>query len=86
MKLPQTATVQEFSIRQPKYSTREVLLATYKVAEHNVIHFTDASAYPDAYYLSGKTIRKSPVGSNGKIRVYFAPLDKMELYEGRIGK
>lgn len=83
--------VKEIEILEPKWSTREIYIATYKVDEHNVIFFTKDNAiksFPDRYYLSGKTIRKYPVyGMPTKLggiqRVYRVPVDELVIYEGR---
>ena len=91
MKLPASSQVQEIEIFEPKWATREIIIATYKVIDHNVIYFTKDSAknkYPGKYYLDGKTIRKYPVQNmptknGGSIRVYYVPMDEMVAYEGR---
>lgn len=75
--------LQHISIKQPRYHDGSVLVATYKVGDHNVIEFTEAPSLPDRYYVSGKTIREYPIGTNGRIKVYQVPIEEMELYEGR---
>lgn len=91
VKLKRTDFVQDHFIIAPRWSTGDVLIATFKVAEHNVIHFTSAPTLPGSYYLDGKTIRKYNVEemktkAGGKIRVYAVPKDELIVYEGRIPK
>lgn len=73
--------MQNIEIWAPKYSTREVLIARHKVGTHNRLTFTKASAYPDVYYLSGETIKKCPITTNGKIDCYAVPLGELEVLE-----
>lgn len=91
MRLKKTDVVVEIPIIAPKWVSREIYIATYKVGEHNVISFTSDSAkkqYPGQYYIAGKDVRKYPIfdmptKNGGKIRVYQVSLDELILYEGR---
>jgi len=71
----------KIEIWEPRWKDRKVLIATYKVGEHNKIVFTKAPSMPGEYYLSGKTIKKCPKETNGKIPVYAVPVDKLEKLE-----
>lgn len=68
-------------IWSPKYSTREILIAKHKVARHNEITFTKAKSLPDTYYLSGETIRKYPITTNGKLPCYAVDMAELETLE-----
>ena len=81
MKLNRLTPVQNITILAPRWHDRKVLIAGFKVGTHNVITFTKAPTYPGQYYLSGETIRKYPLGTNGKIKCYEVPLDELELLE-----
>lgn len=84
MKLNKVTPAIELKIKSPKWSTREFLVPTYKVGEHNIITFTDETAkrsFPLEYYVEGKNIRKytiqnikSKAGTN--IRMYHVSLSK----------
>lgn len=66
------------NIKQPKWSTHEVLIADYKVGEQNIIEFTEApSLLGKVYHISGATIRRYPLKSNGKIPVYYVPMSEL---------
>ena len=63
------------SIWSPRYHDRTVLIAKYKVGERNEIKFTKArSLSGKTYSLSGDTIKKYPVETNGTIPCYAVPL------------
>lgn len=89
MKLPKTAITTKITIFAPRYRDRVVLLDTRKVGEHNIIRFSEAKSMPDAYYVSGHTIRdvaeKEPMRtkSGGTMMMYVLPLNELELFEGR---
>lgn len=71
-----------FEIWSPRYKDNRVLLAAHKVGENNKIVFTKAQHMgTEPYYLSGKTIRKYPKESNGKVMCYAVPLDELEPLE-----
>ena len=66
----------------PKYKDRTVLVATYKVKEHNKIIFTRAKHLTGKeYYLNRVQAVKYPVVNNGKIACYAIPLDDLEPLE-----
>lgn len=67
-------------IWEPKYSTREVLIATHKVMERNRIKIMKG-AYAGEYFISGVVASAYPVQSNGKINVYAVPLSQLERLE-----
>lgn len=64
-------------ILQPRWHDRKVLIATYKVGEHNHIKFINTKNMPDIYYVSGRVIRKYPKESNGTIDCYSVPLGEL---------
>lgn len=74
--------MQLIEIWQPRYKDRKVLLATYKVKEHNKIVFTKAKHLEDReYYISGSQARTYPTTTNGKLTCYEIPLDDLEVLE-----
>ena len=81
MKLNRLTPCQRITIWQPRYKDNVVLIATYKVRQHNEIVFSKAKHLPDRYYLSGETIQKYPVESNGKIGCYAVPVSELEQLE-----
>lgn len=64
----------KIEIWEPRYSTREVLVAAHKVGLHNLIVFTKAKSLPGEWYVSGQDVKKYPLTDNGKIPVYTVPL------------
>lgn len=57
-----------------------VLIAKFKVSEHNIIWFSKARHLEGKeYYMAGNKIRSYPENSNGKITCYAVPLADMEL-------
>lgn len=71
-------------IREPKYSTDEVLIKTaaiYSDVEHYIIKFTDCTKYPEWFYMSGKVIRRHHKQKNGGSEVYVVPMSKRESFE-----
>lgn len=85
MLLPRLTPAQNIVIFSPRYRDKVILIATYKVGTHNLITFTKAKHLPDTYYLSGTTIQKYPIDSNGKIACYAVSQNELQLFEGREG-
>lgn len=83
MKLSRLTPAQQISIKSPRWHDRVVMIAKFRVGQHNIITFTNAKSLPDEYYLDGKTITKYPLESNGKISCYCVKLDELQLFEGR---
>lgn len=81
MKLAINAPMSHIEIWQPRWKDRVVLIARFKVKEHNAIVFTKTPTMPDVYYLSGEKTRTFPVESNGKIDCYAVPLNDLEQLE-----
>lgn len=82
MKLPKYTQFKCFDIWQPRFHDRTVLLADYKVGEHNKIIFTKApSMGTEPYYVSGTTVKKCKKESNGKINCYVVPVSELEPLE-----
>lgn len=66
----------------PRYKDRVVLIASYKVKEHNKITFSKAKHLAGReYYMKGSKIRQYPVDTNGKVQCYAVPLDDLEQLE-----
>lgn len=70
-------------IREPKYSTNEVLINVNKInpyMEHYLIKFSLCPSIKDWFYLSGKTIRKSKKQKNGAGTMYAVSLNEREEF------
>lgn len=67
-------------IWQPKFSTREVLVATNKVRDGvNYLFFAGDRNHPDLYAFDGLKVKQNcRVGSNGKLYCYYIPLDYLD--------
>lgn len=82
MLIKRLTPVNKIEIKHPRYRDRVVLVATYKVKEHNSIIFTEANYLKgQEFYVSGSTARSCPVQDNGKISCYAVPMDKLESLE-----
>lgn len=71
-------------IKEPKYSTDEVLIRTdaiYKDVEHYLIKFSQCNQYPDWFYMSGALIRKGKKQKNGRGEVYVVSMASRETFE-----
>lgn len=78
MKLLKNTSVADIQIWAPRYRDMVVLIAAFRVREHNKITFTKAKNYPGLYYLSGETIKKYPKEQIGKITCYAVHMDELE--------
>lgn len=72
-------------IKDPKYSTNEILIDVGKVKpeiEHYLIKFASPGAAKDYgwFYMSGKVIRRAKTQKNGRIDVYAVSMDKREEF------
>ena len=67
-------------IWEPRYSTRSVLIAKYKVKEGiNEIIFTKSKALEGKIFtIKGADIRRHPLESNGSINCYAVPIEELE--------
>ena len=64
-------------IWSPRYHDRKVLIAKYKVSNTNQIIFTKAKSLLNrTFTLSGETIKKYPLETNGTIPCYAVPLEE----------
>jgi hypothetical protein len=87
MTLQTNTPCQVIEIWQPRWKDRKVLIAKFKVGTHNEIHFTGGpqKRIPDSlkgkFYVSGDTIRKSPLETNGSIDCYAVDLNELEPLE-----
>jgi hypothetical protein len=72
---------QLIQIWQPRWKDRKVLIAKFRVGTHNEIVFTKTKSMPDKYYLSGETIKKYPLETNGRIQCYAVHMDELEVLE-----
>jgi hypothetical protein len=68
-------------IWQPRYKDKTVLIAKYKVRERNKITFTKANHLTGEYYLSGDTIKNSPLETNGSIACYAVKVDELQEWK-----
>lgn len=71
-------------VKEPKYSTREILLNKDRIdhaKEHLIIRFSDAPSMPEWFYMSRTMVRRHKVSNNGRIEVYAVPLAKREPFE-----
>jgi hypothetical protein len=72
----------EIVIWQPRYKDRKVLIAKYKIGNHNKVTFTKAKHLAGKeFYISGVDIINYPLEDNGKIACYAVPLDDLEIFE-----
>lgn len=72
-------------ILDPRYSTNDVLIDARRISdkiEHYVLQFKSPGAQKQYkwFYLSGKTIRKSPTQKNGAGTMYVVPMYKREEF------
>lgn len=87
MKLPKYTQFHCFSIWEPRWRDRKVLLAKHKVGDHNKIVFsgnpaTKRNSMGDKpYYVSGTTVKKFKKESNGSIDCYAVPVSELEPLE-----
>lgn len=81
MRLSKTTPCQSIVIWQPRWKDRKVLIAKYKVGQHNLITFTKAKSMEGEYYLSGETIKACPLETNGTVLCYAVEMDKLERLE-----
>ena len=84
LRLSRLTPTQKIDIWAPRYKDRAILIAKYKVGTHNEITFSKAKHLPDAYYLSGETIRRYPLETNGRIACFAVPESELELLEREI--
>lgn len=71
--------LQLFTIWEPKYSTKRVLLKADKVRPHNKVVFTKApSMGTEPYYISGKIVKKYKKEFNGQIFCHSVPLEELK--------
>jgi hypothetical protein len=65
---------------EPKWKTREVLIACHKVSRgRNLIKFTKTKSLPYVYELDGDDIMDCPVVSNGRIECYAVPISYLKI-------
>jgi hypothetical protein len=70
------------SIWAPRWHDKVVLIAKFRVGEHNKIVFTkDKTMGTKPYYVSGAVIKKCKLEDNGEIKCYAVPIDKLEPLE-----
>lgn len=89
MKLSPNAVASRMTIYSPRWHDRVVLIATFRVGEHNIIEMPRASKnWVGEWYVSGEDVRQSPKEKlktkQGRLMdMYAVPLDKLVVYEGR---
>ncbi len=73
-----------FDIWQPRWKDRMVLLATYKVADENIITFSKTPSLKGTYRISGEEVKKCHIRPEDTTqarripRCYEVPLSKLE--------
>lgn len=71
-----------FTIWEPRYYDLKVLLAAFRIKEHNKIVFTKVPQLGTGpYYISGKKAKSFKKESNGKIACYAIPIHELEPLE-----
>ncbi len=65
-------------ITEPKYSTKEVLLACYKVKDGENVVRIRKGAHSGKYTIDGERARGFRRGTNGVIDCYFVPLSELQ--------
>lgn len=81
MTVSKNRPLNKIEIWSPKWSTKEVLIAVYKVRGENEIVITRGGSWNGSYYLDAATIQASPQTTNGAIKCYAVPLDKLKPLE-----
>lgn len=87
IELPKLTQMAFFSIREPRYRDKVVLLKANKVAAHNKIVFTHAPSMGSVpYYIRGATVKKCKkeqlqTMAGSSISVYAVPIDDLETLE-----
>lgn len=81
MLLNKLTPAQKIDIWSPRWKDRRILIAKFKVGNHNEITFSKTKSLPGIYYLSGATIKKYPLETNGKIACYAVHMDELETLE-----
>lgn len=82
MLISKRTPINTIEIFTPRYHDRVVLVAKYKVKQHNKIVFTKAKHLKGKeYYLSQEQAQKYPINSNGRIDCYAVKLDDLDILE-----
>lgn len=81
MVLSKDTPCQVIDIWQPRWKDRRILIAKFKVGQHNEVTFSKTKSLPGTYYLSGETIKKYPLETNGRIACYAVHMDELEKLE-----
>ena len=86
MKLNKNINYNRIEIWAPRYhdalrkGSYAVMVAPWKVGEHNIIYFTKARHLEGKeYYMAGTQLRSYPQDSNGKANMYVVPLNDLQL-------
>jgi len=78
MLLAKNTPASKIIVWAPRYKDRKVLIAKYKVGNHNEIIFEKAKHLLDMkFYMSGQQITSYPLEDNGKIACYAVPMDDL---------
>lgn len=68
----------KIEIWAPKYKDNTVLIAAYKLRGENEVVFTKAKHLAGmSFYVDAATVQSSPIVSNGAIKCYAVPFDKL---------
>lgn len=68
----------DIDIWEPRHHDGVILIAPWKVHQHNRITFSKTPNMPDQYYLSEATIKKYPLELVGKHKMYAVHMDELE--------
>ena len=74
--------IARFTIWEPRWRDKTVLLAKRKVDDMNEVSFTKAKSLgTEPYYVSGDIVKRCQIQSNGKIDCYVVPLTELKKNE-----
>ena len=91
MTLDRLTPAQLIEIKAPRWKDKSILIADWKVGNHNeiVIKATNKDGeryYPQPFYMSGEQIKKYPKQPHSIGEVYIVPLSDMQILERRDGE
>jgi hypothetical protein len=86
MKLTRLTVANKLEILAPRWKDRTVLLADWKIGQHNEINITcvnkDGERYfPQPFYMSGEKIKSYPAQPHSTRKVYTVPINDLETLE-----
>jgi len=86
MKIARTTPLNKFDILAPRWKDRTVLLADWKIGQHNEINITCVNKngeryFPEPFYMSGEKIKTYTAQPHGDRKVYSVPIKDLEVLE-----